>query len=185
MIEIIPNWHPIFVHFTVALITISALCYFIGIFSTKYSLGREFLIVGRWCLWFGAIAAIATVIAGFIAYYSVAHDTPSHLAMTEHRNWAIATFVVILFVTIWSLWQHFKKKSVGIMFVMAMIITFFLVTITAWHGAEVVYRYGIGVLSLPKSEGKGHQHSHDNKQKTSPAIHPNTKKHGGDKPHKH
>lgn len=66
-----------------------------------------------------------------------------------------------------------------------MIITFFLVMITAWHGAEVVYRYGIGVLSLPKSEGKGHQHSHDNKQKTSPAIHPNKKRHGGNKPHTH
>lgn len=32
MIEIIPNWHPIFVHFTIALLTISTLLYVAGLF---------------------------------------------------------------------------------------------------------------------------------------------------------
>lgn len=184
MIEIIPNWHPVFVHFTVALIPISALCYLIGYFLYRRNIGKELLLVARWCLWFGATAAIATVIAGFIAYYSVAHDTPSHLAMIEHRNWAIATFIMIVFVAAWSLWNYFKRKLTTVTFVLAMAITFILVMITAWHGSEVVYRYGIGVQSLPKATGKGHQHSHGNEQKTSPSTRQKIKGHA-DELHTH
>ena len=34
-IEIIPNWHPIFVHFSVALLSISALLYLAGLVFKK------------------------------------------------------------------------------------------------------------------------------------------------------
>lgn len=29
---------------------------------------------------------------------------------------------------------------------------------TGWYGAELVFRYGTGVMSLPQSEVVGHQH---------------------------
>jgi len=32
---------------------------------------------------------------------------------------------------------------------------------TAWHGAENVYRYGLGVMSLPQQESEGHAHNHE------------------------
>ena|SRR3990167_5081726 len=165
MIEIIPNWHPIFVHFTIALISISALCYFIAYFTAKYSFGQELLIVGRWCLWFSVLFAIATVIAGFIAYYSVAHDTPSHEAMTSHRNWAIATFIIIVMVAGWSVWLCYKHKAVSFIFILSLLIAFSLISVTAWHGAELVYRYGLGVMSLPKKEQMSRSHDHGKKQK--------------------
>ena len=110
MVEIIPTWHPIFVNFTVALICVSALCFLVGYLFKKRTLGNELLITARWCLWLGAIATIATLIAGFMAYYSVAHDAASHIAMTTHRNWAIITLIIILIVTIWSGWLYLKNK---------------------------------------------------------------------------
>lgn len=167
MISIIPNWHPIFVHFTLALITVSALCYFIGYFSIKYSFGQEILIVGRWCLWFCALFSVATVAAGFMAYYSVGHDTPSHEAMTVHRNWAIAAFIVIIVMAIWSIWLYFKDKMTPFIFVIGTLITFSLVSITAWHGAELVYRYGLGVMSLPKTSTANPPHDYSKKQKNN------------------
>lgn len=172
MIEIIPNWHPVVVHFTVALISISALLYFFGYFLKEHKLGEELLITARWCLWLGIIMAITTVIAGFLAYYSVAHDTPSHEAMTVHRNWAIATLIVIVLIACWSLWLHAENRAVPFIFVIGMLIAFSLVSITAWYGAELVYRHGIGVMSLPKNkhscqtqdngkkQTKSHEHDH-------------------------
>jgi len=171
MIEIIPNWHPIFVHFTVALVSVSALLYLVGFVTARHKLGQELLVTARWCLWLGALVAIATVIAGFIAYYTVAHDTPSHHAMTEHRNWAIATFIIILCVASWSAWLYYKEKSLSWMFIVAMLIAAGLVTTTAWYGAEVVYRFGVGVISMPKSTGDGHQHEHKHKPKTIKPVH--------------
>lgn len=172
MIEIIPNWHPIFVHFTIALISISTLCYVVGYFLMKYPLGRELLIVGRWCLWLGAFASIFTVIAGFLAYYSVAHDTTSHEAMVVHRNWAILSFVIILLISFWSGWMYVKDKAISLFFVLGMLLACVLINVTAWHGAELVYRYGLGVMSLPgkasvnqpnnqkQRQNDGHDHDH-------------------------
>ncbi len=184
MIKVIPNWHPFFVHFTVALITVSALCFLVGYLLNSRKTGKELLIVARWCLWLGTLAAIATLSAGFIAYYTVAHDTPSHLAMTEHRNWAIATFVFIFLVAAWSVYLYFKKKAEGLYFVLAMFVVVILLMSTAWRGAEVVYRYGVGVMSLPKSTGDGHQHQHGNDVKTEPGS-PQRKKEQNHSGHKH
>ena len=92
MIEIIPNWHPVFVHFTVAMFSLSTLFYVLSHITANSELQKQWLIVAKWNLWLGAVISIITVAAGWQAYNSVAHYTPSHLAMTDHRNWAMATF---------------------------------------------------------------------------------------------
>lgn len=161
MIEIIPNWHPLFVHFTVALITVSGISFLLAKLIVNKKLGEELLITGCWTLWIGAFFTIATVLAGFFAYYSVEHDTPSHIAMTTHRNWALVTSIAILFCVGWSLIQYRKKIKPTIPFILAMLITLALLASTAWHGGELVYRYGIGVISLPQSSEAGHQHKHN------------------------
>lgn len=161
MIEILPNWHPIFVHFTVALFTVSTIFYFLAASTKKFKFNHEFLIVARWCLWLAVIVTIATIIAGFIAYYSVAHDTPSHMAMTVHRNWAIATSITILILACWSWLRYRADKKPSVLFILSMLMGFGLLLVTAWHGSELVYRHGIGVMSLPQSTGVGHQHNHD------------------------
>ena len=158
MMEIIPNWHPIFVHFTVALTSIATFFFCLGFVLQNINFGKELLVAGRLCLWAGALAAIATVTAGFIAYYTVSHDTPSHEAMIIHRNWALTTLSVVLITAIWSIYIWLKNKTIGVFFLLAMVSAFLLVTITAWHGAELVYRYGLGVQSLPKESHAGHAH---------------------------
>lgn len=166
MIQIIPNWHPIFVHFTIGLFSASVGFFILNYMTThlrmiSLSLTTEFEIAGRWCLWATGLAVIATVAAGLYAYYTVGHDAASHVAMTIHRNWALPTACAILVMVTWSLWRYFKQKNPSFIFIIALLIVQGLLLSTAWHGAEVVYRYGIGVISLPKSEGVGHNHHHE------------------------
>ncbi len=159
MFEIIPNWHPIFVHFTVALLSLS-----VGLFVVTHfmsgPLKEQWQIVAKWCLWFGAGFTLITGATGLYAYNTVAHDTPSHLAMTEHRNWAIATISLFVAMAIWSVVWIRQRKPLNVIFIVAMVISGGVLASTAWHGGEVVYRYGLGVMSLPKAEGDGHNHSH-------------------------
>ena len=96
MIEIIPNWHPIFVNFTVALLVVSALLYIVALLALNAAWQGGCLAAARWNLALGAGFALITVGTGLIAYYSVAHDGPSHAAMTDHRNWAFVTAAVIV-----------------------------------------------------------------------------------------
>ncbi|MBL4886902.1 MAG: DUF2231 domain-containing protein [Flavobacteriaceae bacterium] len=159
MFEIIPNWHPIFVHFTVALLSLAAGLFVVTPF-VKSPLKEQWQIVARWALWFGAGFTIVTGLTGLYAYNTVAHDTPSHLAMTDHRNWAIATITLFLALAIWSIIWARKNKPLGTAFVVCIAIAGGILASTAWHGGEVVYRYGLGVMSLPKAEGEGNSHLH-------------------------
>jgi len=159
MLEIIPNWHPIFVHFTVALLSLAAGLFVVTPFVSS-PLKEQWQIVSRWALWFGAGFMIVTGLTGLYAYNTVAHDTPSHLAMTDHRNWAIATITLFLALASWSIVWARKNKPLGMAFVVCIAIAGAVLASTAWHGGEVVYRYGLGVMSLPKAEGDGHDHAH-------------------------
>jgi len=159
MIEIIPNFHPIFVHFTVALFSLSVGLFVVTLFM-EGPLKEQWLTVARWALWFGAGFTILTGLSGLDAYNTVDHDAPSHEAMTEHRNWAIATMSLFFPLAIWSFIRVRRQLALGTVFVLTMLIAGGLLASTAWHGGEVVFRYGLGVMSLPKPEGKGHSHHH-------------------------
>lgn len=171
MIDIIPNWHPVFVHFTIGLLGISVLMFVTGLIirERRYRHYVDIMAVGS--LWLGTIFGIITAIAGWIAYNSVVHDTPSHAAMTIHRNWALGTLSVFMLVTLWSVFHVRRKKTSrhhsGFIFVI--VLSGGLLATTGWYGGEAVYRYGLGVMSMPKPEtggAGGHSHGHGDKGDT-------------------
>ncbi len=167
MIEILPNFHPTLVHFTVALFSISTLLFVTLALLGKHlpeNLNEQLRAAAYWNLWLSIPASIFTVLAGFYAYNTVAHDVPSHAAMTEHRNWAIAAFILLLLAAGWSILRVLNHRPLGHFFVGFLLVTQAVLFSTAWHGGELVYRYGLGVLSLPQAEvggdGDGHEHTH-------------------------
>ncbi len=161
MIEIIPNSHPIFVHFTVALLSLAVGFHIICHFLSEGKLKQQFYILARWDLWLGTGFGIITAIAGWLAYNSVAHDAPSHVAMTDHRNWALVTIGLFIILAGWSLWSERQENLPSKLFLTGLLIGGVLLATTAWHGAENVYRYGLGVMSLPQAEGESHSHNHE------------------------
>lgn len=168
MIEIIPNWHPVFVHFTVALLIIAAAIHLLSHFLPKGELANQLTIVARWNLWFGVGFTLLTVAAGWYAFNTVSHDAPTHIAMTEHRNWAMATSALLLGIAGWEYYLSRRGKGNGWLFTGLLVIAAGLLLSTAWHGSELVYRYGLGVMSMPKPEGPGHTHEHGTDHGTMP-----------------
>jgi len=181
MFEIIPNWHPIFVHFTVALLSLAVALFVVTPFLSG-ELQTQWVIVARWALWFGAGFMVLTGLTGLYAFNTVNHDTPSHIAMTEHRNWAIATMVTFLGLAVWSVIRVRATRRLGPTFAVFLVLSAALLASTAWHGGELVYRHGLGVMALPKAdahhhgEGEADHHDHDE----GPAEH-----HDHDDDHEH
>lgn len=159
MIEIIPNWHPIFVHFTVALLSIAVLLSVATQFMSAGKLREQWQLVAQWNLWLGAGITVLTVVAGVVAYNSVAHDTPSHEAMTEHRNWALVTAALFIALAVWSWLRARAGQSMSSVLLIALLIGGGLLASTAWLGGEAVYRFGLGVMSLPKTDTHDHDHT--------------------------
>lgn len=180
--EIIPNWHPIFVHFTVALFSVAVLflilSYLLATFTQKPNfLASEFEIVGRWNLWLTALITIGTALAGLHAYNTVKHDEVSHAVMTTHRNLAITTAAIILLLATWSLRSYYKHKNFQLTFIIVLLIGQGLLLTTAWYGGELVYRHGTGVMSLPKEKNSNHRHEHEMTNENKDQKHSNEHQH--------
>ena len=165
MIEIIPNFHPALVHFPIAFATAAVAFIAIGTIFKNWPYATQCLMAGRWMLWGAALFAIIAAAFGWFASNSVAHDEVSHTAMMLHRNWALGTLTALLALTSWDLWRGRSGRmpspnipSPG--FLVLLVAAWLLVTSTAWHGAELVYRHGLGVMPIPKPEGSGHAHDH-------------------------
>jgi uncharacterized membrane protein len=160
MIEIIPNWHPLFVHFTVGLLSISAVLFVVGAFVPATASWKEkCLTVARWNLWIGAAITVGTVLAGWQAYGTVVHDEPSHAAMTDHRNWALVTASLFILLALWA-YAARHRRGVSSVFILSVVVASGLLATTGFKGGEAVYRYGLGVMSLPKVSGDGGHGSH-------------------------
>ena len=74
------------------------------------------------------------------------------------HGWTTAR--VFLILAAWSIVWVRKNKTLGTVFIVCMVIAGGILGYTAWHGGEVVYGYSVGMMSLPKAEGDGHNHSH-------------------------
>lgn len=163
--EILPNWHPVFVHFTVALMTVSTLLFLVSKFATNWRLEDQWLATAYWNLWIGTLVSIGTALAGWYAFNTVDHDTESHKVMLEHRNYAISALAVFAVLAVWAIFQYRAERRPSAFFILAALLGWGLVLTTAWHGGELVYRHGLGVMSLPKAGPHAHsegaaEHSH-------------------------
>jgi len=133
MITILPNWHPIFVHFSIALFAIAVLFYFIRlILPNGHAWKAQWLTMANWSLWSGCIITLATIAAGIYAYNTVAHDAESHIAMTLHRNWALPTAALFLVLGIWSASLARKNLQPKMLFLSISLIALIMLMNTAW-----------------------------------------------------
>jgi uncharacterized membrane protein/ketosteroid isomerase-like protein len=153
-----PNIHPVFVHFTYALLVTSALSLFVVAISSPGGWRDTLKHAGDWMLAFGIIAAIATIAAGFQAYFSVNHDGPSHTAMITHRNWALPTAGFMVLLAIWRFIKRAEKP--GAFFALLLLLAAGSLSVTAWWGGRLVFVHGLGVQSMPAASGEGHDHEH-------------------------
>ncbi|MEO1326510.1 MAG: DUF2231 domain-containing protein [Pseudomonadota bacterium] len=153
-----PNVHPILVHFAFALGITSAAVYLATSLSSDSPRSQRLRHAADWMLAITAVSVIASVAAGFQAYYTVAHDGPSHAAMTTHRNWALLTGVSVIALATWR-WRT-RVGPPSRPFVAGAAVCAVLLGITGWWGGALVYQFGLGVQRLPVVSVEGHDHDH-------------------------
>lgn len=163
MVEIIPNWHPLLVHFPIALVSVSALLHLAArVLKNQPRCSKHCAVLAHTTLWIGALSALPTVILGWLASNSVNHDEAGHAAMSLHRTWALATILMLFILASWDAWRHKVDATPTWGLVGAVIVAWGLVAITAWHGGELVYRHGLGVITVPShANSDAHVHHHE------------------------
>jgi uncharacterized membrane protein len=158
--EIIPNLHAVAVHFPIALTLLAFVFHLLAYDRKGHDNSVMLAAAGHYTLWIAAISAVITVLLGWQAFNSIAnHDDAGHAAMLLHRAWAIPTAIVLALLASWDAWKYKGNELISV----PMLIVLFLLTqaiaVTAWLGGEVVYRHGIGVLSIPSPNDATHDHT--------------------------
>ncbi|MFV8836680.1 DUF2231 domain-containing protein [Aquisalimonas sp. APHAB1-3] len=164
MLQSLPNWHPIFVHFTVALFFVAVLLYIVAHFSPPGAFGRTVRIAARVNLAVGVLFTIGTLLSGWYAYNTVPHDAASHAVMTTHRNWALIASAAFGLLAIWAVRYWLRNQREGGAFVLAAAIAAAPLIVAGHYGGELVYGHGVGVQSLPDTDGHTHNgddHGHE------------------------
>lgn len=163
MIEVIPNWHPLLVHFPIALISLSAIFHVAArLLAKQPRYASPCAVLAHATLWLGALAALPTALLGWQASNMVDHDATGHAAMLLHRTWALVTVLVLIILAGLDAWRNKVDAMPAWSFTAAVILAWMLVASTAWHGAELVYRHGLGVIAVTATSESGeHEHGHE------------------------
>jgi uncharacterized membrane protein len=157
MPPILPNWHPIAVHFTVGMLIVSTLLMLAASVAPREGWGRTVAIVARWNLGIGVLAAAAALATGWYAYNTVTHDDPSHANMVVHLRWAFGAAGGYLIVALLALFDRRRNAGLSAAVTILSVAAAGALIVTAWYGGENVYRYGLGVIALPDQSHHHHE----------------------------
>ena len=163
-------WHPIFVHFTLALLCTSALLFVAARLVPAQEWHRRLISGAELNLWGGTALTLLTVAFGWLAFSSVPHDDAAHPVMELHRALALATFGWFVAVALLSVWLRRRAPYPSIPFLLALGVGVAGLVGTGIRGGEHVYQHGVAVDSKPSSDTpaaapappghEGHHHHH-------------------------
>lgn len=143
MPDIIPNWHPVAIHFPIALAVVATLLLLAGKLRPANPL---YPASARLLLALAALSALLAAGLGWHAFSTVEHDAAGHLVMLQHRNWAMACTASLLLLALWDAGRQRAEKPVHRALLPVLLALSGGLAFTGWLGGEMVYRHGIGVL---------------------------------------
>ena len=155
--------HPVLVHFTIALFSLTVLLDILGKIFKK-----ESFYIAAWFNLFGAgLAVIATVIFGLIAESWAPHTDAGHALIGTHKTLGFIVLGIVLFLAIWRFILKGKPpiKGLAIYFIIS-ILGVFLMFAGAYYGGEMVYTHGYGVKATAATEESA-PHAHDEAEQST------------------
>lgn len=134
------QWHPMAVHFPIVFLLAGGAVQIVGLATRRPGLHR----IAAWHLWIGALSLWAALGLGVLAERTAPHVPLAWEMLHEHRElgfWTAGLFSALALARL--LWRSRLLMLQTAVWLIAAIV---LVS-TAWHGGELVYRFGMGVFS--------------------------------------
>ena len=151
-----PNWHPILVHFPIALLILGAFIEVFSVFGWRRS-GLRW--AGRWMVLLGAITAVPTALGGLYALRDALGNDGiaglDALAASRVRQHVLlqstATALSMGLVTLWIGFSDRWRDRLNVLFKLGLLGVCGLIVVGSWHGGEMVYAHDIGTKNPPTS----------------------------------
>lgn len=145
--QIIPGWHPIAVHFAVACSITGGMALLAARLLPGRRSARRSAVFGTIGLCVGALFCLLAIMSGIAAVWDEQLSPPARAAVAVHVKWAFFTTLAVLLLAVWRGAGAVPEEPPSNVFLALTLGAVAAVAVTAYLGAENVYRFGIGVLA--------------------------------------
>jgi uncharacterized membrane protein len=142
-----PPYHPLFVHFPIALYCLGALLSLAALYSgLGQSQRTDYDRFGYWLFFLSWVAAIVASLVGLVDRGQLAYDDPRRESLDQHVTWGIAFIIsngLVLYMRF--RWPAILTESRRWLYVGLILVGVALLALTGWWGGELVYRWQVGI----------------------------------------
>jgi uncharacterized membrane protein len=138
------QWHPMVVHFPLALILTAAAALLLARLLTG-RIGATLAMVGTWNLCLGAVAALFAIGTGMAAVLDLHLAVAAKEAVSLHVKWALFTTVALLLLAVWRGAGSAQNSRPSWLFLLVLFAATAALIETGYRGGQNVYRFGVGV----------------------------------------
>lgn len=143
--QIIPGWHPIVVHFPLALIVTATAALTLARLLRGERIAATLANLGTWNLCVGAVTVFLALGTGLAASIGLRIDGPAHAALAAHVKSAVVTTILVLLAAVWrGAGTDANSRPTWGFLIMLWLATAALL-VTGYRGGQNVYRHAIGV----------------------------------------
>ena len=141
----LPGWHPMVVHFPLALVVSATLFLLAARLLRDERHAATLATVGTWNLCVGAVAALFALGTGLAAVVDLHVGAAARQAISMHLRWAIFTTLALVLLAVWRGAGSAQDSRPSPFFLVVLIAATVALMVTGYRGGQNVYRYGIGV----------------------------------------
>jgi len=145
LMQIIPGWHPIVVHFPLALIITATACLTLARVLPSTRGAASLASWGTFNLCLGAVTVFLALGTGLAASIGLTVDAAAHQAIAAHVKSAVVTTMLVLLVAVWRGVGTDSNSRPGWGFLLMLWVAASALTVTGYRGGQNVYVHGIGV----------------------------------------
>ena len=139
------EWHPIAVHFPLALVLTGAVVLSASRLSGLTRHRAALATVGTWNICIGAVGALFALGTGLAAVVSLHVDAAARAAVALHVKWAILTSMALILLAVWRGAGNAQDARPSRWFLAVLWAVTAALLVTGYRGGQNVYRYGVGV----------------------------------------
>jgi uncharacterized membrane protein len=141
----LPSWHPLVVHFPIALVLTATVMLLAARLLRDESLAATAATVGTWNLCLGTLAAVFALGTGLGAVLNLNVSAAAHQAISLHVKWAMLSTLLLVLLAVWRGAGTALRSRPSWIFLLVLIAASAALSFTAYRGGKNVYEYGIGV----------------------------------------
>jgi uncharacterized membrane protein len=144
----LPTWHPLLVHFPIALVLSATALLLAARLLRSESLAGTAATVGTWNLCLGAVAALFALGSGLGAVLNLDVSAAARAAISVHVKWAMLTTLLLVLLAVWRGAGSASRSRPSWIFLVVLLAASAALSFTGYRGGKNVFEYGVGVRKI-------------------------------------